>query len=92
MRKVNTNVETIGFITSIILPTIRIMQNNAQLKEYCDIVSASLMASKYALLNLPNQIGFEYLEGLNRKIQIKRMKQMITRIIPKALKGTASKP
>lgn len=78
--------ETISFITGIVLPTVKLLISQSDLAKACDIGAISIMAPKYALSRVPTLAGFEYLENLNRKLQIQRMKGMVTCLFPKGVR------
>lgn len=84
--RLTKNAEAIAFITGITLPAMKLVIPFSQVAQYCDITAISLMASRYALSKSRIPIGFEYLENLNRKLKIKRMKGMITCLVPKTVK------
>lgn len=74
----------LGFINGIVLPSIKILNSDPNFQRYCDYASIAVTASSYTL-NRKNQIGFEYLECLNRSIRIEDLKGTMTSIIPKSI-------
>jgi hypothetical protein len=80
------NNETLGFVTGIMLPTIKILNPYPELIQVCDIATISLASLRYGLPKILPQPGFDYLENLSRRLQIYRMKGMVTCLIPKRVK------
>lgn len=78
-----TNIEVLGFINGIILPTTKLLIPHTGLGKICDIAAISLMVNKYVLSKKYPLVGFEYIENLNREINIERLKNMVTCLIPK---------
>lgn len=84
--RLGKSMKAIGFINGFVLPTIKLLISQAELSKVCDIVAVSLAASNYMLSMKKPLLGFDYLESLNRKLNIERMKNAITCLIPKGVK------
>lgn len=78
--------ETLGMIGGILLPAIKLSTNDSEVGKICDVAALASTAGKYQISAFRNRLGFEYLENLSRELQIARMKNAITTLIPKALR------
>lgn len=72
------------------LPTIKLLVSHIRLGKICDTAAISLMVNKYVLSKKQPLVGFEYLENLNRKLNIERLKSMVTCFIPKKIRNENS--
>lgn len=86
LRKV-TQTDAVGLLNGIILPSIKLLKPDPYFTKLCDTISISSTIGKYSLTKKHGLLGFEYLENLNRAINIKRLKKTLTCIIPKKIQG-----
>jgi len=77
----------IGFINGVVLPAIKLIAPHAELAELCDIASVSSTSGHYILSRKRPLVGFDYLENLNRKLNVERLRGVVTCLIPKGLRG-----
>ena len=88
LLRISTQSEAIGLLNGIILPTIKLINPDPSLAKICDTLAVSSTAGKYKLKSMLGSSGFEYLENLNRKLNIERFKKTMTCLIPNNLKGS----
>lgn len=88
LLRIATQSEAIGLLNGIILPTIKLINPDPSLAKICDTLAVSSTAGKYKLKSMLGSSGFEYLENLNRKLNIERFKKTMTCLIPNNLKGS----
>lgn len=77
----------IGLLNGVVLPTIKLLKPDPMLAKVCDIAAISSTAGQYALGKRKISPGFEYLENLNRALNLERCKQMISCLVPKSIKN-----
>lgn len=78
--------DNLTLTTGIVLPTVKLMVDNPAVGKVCDFAAIALTAASIAASDIKNRIGFEYLENLNRSLDIARMKNTLTSLIPKSLR------
>ncbi len=77
----------IGLLNGIVLPTIKLLKPDPMLAKICDFAAVSSTAGQYALGKRKASSGFEYLENLNRALNLERCKKMISCLVPKSIKN-----
>lgn len=80
--------DNLGLMTGILLPTIKLATGSPEVGKVCDIAAIASTTTTFAASHLKNRIGFEYLENLGRSLEIARMKNTLTSLIPKSLRRT----
>ncbi len=76
-----TNViKSTGLITDIVIPTMMLF--NPEFNRFYAIASLAITSTKY-LVPKPPAKGFDYLINLNKSLRLTRLKNSITRLIPK---------
>lgn len=78
--------KTLGILNGIILPTVRLFNPSPELIKMCDVLAISSTLGYYSIPQNRPITGFEYLENLNRKLSIEKLKQTVSCIVPKSLK------
>ena len=84
--RVVTQSDAIGLLNGIVFPTLKLLHPDPNLAKICDTLAVSSTAGKYTLKSMFEFSGFEYLENLNRALNIERFKKTMTCLIPKSLK------
>jgi len=84
--RITSNPKAIGFLNGIILPSVKLLVPNAMLGKVCDIMAISSTAGLYILSDRRHLAGFEYLENLNRALRLEALKDLMTCLMPKALR------
>jgi hypothetical protein len=84
--------ETLGLVNGILLPAVKLAGTSPEVARICDVAALASTAGTYAASGFQRRLGFEYLENLGRALNVARMKNTVTSLIPRAIKanrGTA---
>ena len=75
--------QTVGLVNGILLPTIKLMNPDTALSRICDFAAISSTLAQYSVPRSKPVVGFEYLENLSRRLNLKRLQKTISCLIPK---------
>ncbi len=75
--------QTVGLVNGILLPTVKLMNPDASLSWLCDLAAISSTVAQYSVPKSRPVIGFEYLENLSRRLNLKRLRKTISCLMPK---------
>jgi len=78
-----SNPQTVGLVNGILLPTVKLMNPDTPLSRLCDLAAISSTVAQYSVPKSKPVVGFEYLENLSRRLNLKRLRKTISCLIPK---------
>ena len=77
-------------MNGILLPSIKLLHPQPEVGKFCDIAAIASTSAHYTLSKKMPLKGFDYIEELSRKLNIRRLRNTITCLIPKALKSESN--
>lgn len=86
LRKFVGNADTVGMVSGFLFPSIKLIHPDPVLGTICDFGSIATTAGMYGFKKNKKAQGFDYLENMNRRLNLAHFKGMVSCLIPKGLR------